>query len=185
MLLAMQSAAEVLEFWFSDRVRERWWVKDPAFDEEIRERFAGLHRRALAGDLESWAASPEGALALVIVLDQFPRNMFRGSAEAFASDAAARAVTDAALAAGHHHALTSDDRRLFLYLPLEHSEKLADQDRCCALAKELAAAQWYEFAKKHREIVARFGRFPHRNEALGRESTAEERLFLTEPGSSF
>ncbi|HFE45571.1 MAG TPA: DUF924 family protein, partial [Nannocystis exedens] len=73
----------------------------------------------------------------------------------------------------------------FLYLPLEHSEKLADQDRCCALAKELAAAQWYEFAKKHREIVARFGRFPHRNEALGRESTAEERLFLTEPGSSF
>ncbi len=185
MLLGMQTPADVLEFWFSDRVRQRWWVKDPAFDEEIREHFEGLHRRALAGELEPWAADPEGALALVIVLDQFPRNMFRGSPEAFASDSAARAVTDAALAAGHHHALADEDRRLFLYLPLEHSEQLADQDRCCELMREFAAAQLHEFAKKHRDIVARFGRFPHRNEVLGRESTPEERVFLTQPGSSF
>lgn len=185
MLLAMQTPAEILEFWFSNRIRQRWWVKDPAFDEEICEHFAGLHRSALAGEIESWAADPEGALALVIVLDQFPRNMFRGSAEAFASDAAARAVTKSALAAGHHHALADDDRRLFLYLPLEHSEQLADQDRCCALTGELAVAHWHEFAKKHRDIVARFGRFPHRNEVLGRESTEEERVFLTQPGSSF
>ncbi|MCY1012744.1 DUF924 domain-containing protein [Nannocystis pusilla] len=124
-------------------------------------------------------------MALVILLDQFPRNMFRGTPEAFASDAKAREVANAALDAGHEHALTQEER-LFLYLPLEHSEELADQERCVELMRALdETPMWLDYAVRHRDVIARFGRFPHRNAVLGRESTAEECEFLMQPGSSF
>ncbi|WP_338089144.1 DUF924 family protein [Nannocystis pusilla] len=141
--------------------------------------------RAASGALDGWGAAPRGALALVILLDQFPRNMFRGTPEAFASDAKAREVANAALDAGHEHALTQEER-LFLYLPLEHSEELADQERCVELMRALdETPMWLDYAVRHRDVIARFGRFPHRNAVLGRESTAEECEFLMQPGSSF
>lgn len=181
----MSSPQEVLEFWFSDGVRSKWWVKDPAFDEQVRSRLGELHRAAATGELDGWAATADGALALVLLLDQVPRNIHRGSPDSFACDAKARAVTKAALAAGHDEELADDSRRLFLYLPLEHSEELADQERCLELTRPLKPAQWYDFAVRHHRIIARFGRFPHRNQVLGRESTPEEIAFLEGPNSSF
>jgi uncharacterized protein (DUF924 family) len=121
----------------------------------------------------------------VILLDQFPRNMFRGTAEAFASDAKAREIANLALESGHDHDLAQEER-LFLYLPLEHSEELADQERCVELMRALDETPlWHDYAVRHRDIIARFGRFPHRNAVLGRDSTAEECEFLMQPGSSF
>jgi uncharacterized protein (DUF924 family) len=181
----MSSPQEVLEFWFSDEVRSHWWVKDPAFDEQVRSRLGALHGAAARGELDGWAATADGALALVLLLDQVPRNIHRGSPDSFSCDAKARAVTKAALAAGHDGELADDSRRLFLYLPLEHSEELADQERCLELMRPLEPAQWYDFAVLHHRIIARFGRFPHRNQVLGRESTPEEIAFLDGPNSSF
>lgn len=175
---------EVLDFWFAAENQPRWFVRDPAFDASVVERLGHLHERAAAGELESWGDDPRGALALVILLDQVPRNAFRGQARAFASDPHARAITSRALDLGLDRALTEVER-VFLYLPLEHSESLADQERCCALMAALSAPIWLDFAERHRAIIARFGRFPHRNVALGRASTAEEIAFLAEPGSSF
>jgi uncharacterized protein (DUF924 family) len=138
-------------------------------------------------------ATPEGALALLILLDQFPRNLFRGTARAYAADAKARAVADAAIAAGHDRVMSSCGR-LFCYLPFEHSEALADQDRCVAMFQSIPVAPDFDAethagavrsAHRHREIIARFGRFPHRNAALGRATTPEEAAFLREPNSSF
>ncbi|MBZ5714686.1 DUF924 family protein [Nannocystis pusilla] len=181
----MSTPDAVLEFWFSPRVRPKWFVRSDELDHEIRETFGELHARAAAGALDGWAASPRGALALVILLDQFPRNMFRGTAEAFASDAKAREIAKLALEAGLDHDL-SQEERLFLYLPLEHSEDLADQERCVELMRALDETPlWHDYAVRHRDIIARFGRFPHRNAILGRDSTAEECEFLMQPGSSF
>lgn len=179
------SSADVLDFWFSDAVRPRWWAKDPDFDQLVALRLGALHEAAFRGDLDGWKRTAEGALALVILLDQVPRNIFRGEARSFAADPLALAVTREALAAGFDRALPSDEHRVFLYLPLEHSEELADQEACCRLMADLDAARWLDYAERHRTIIARFGRFPHRNAILGRESTAEELAFLTEPGSSF
>lgn len=181
----MSTPDDVLEFWFSPRVRPKWFVRSDELDQEIRENFSELHARAASGALEGWAATPRGALALVILLDQFPRNMFRGTAEAFASDPQARAVATAAIDAGLDHDL-SQEERLFLYLPLEHSEDLADQERCVELMRKLdEEPMWLDYAVRHRDIIARFGRFPHRNSILGRDSTDEESEFLMQPGSSF
>ncbi|MDX2201430.1 MAG: DUF924 family protein [Hyphomicrobiaceae bacterium] len=187
-------AAAVLDFWFAagtpeaDRPRPAWWARDDAFDAEVRRRFASLHARARNGELEGWRAEPGTALALVIVLDQFSRNLFRGSPEAFACDAHAVAVAKDAIARGLDRQLAAI-RRQFFYLPLMHSEVLADQDRCVALFEALDALPEQEnsvrFAHRHREIIARFGRFPHRNAVLGRTTTAEEARFLAEPNSSF
>lgn len=179
----------VLAFWFGDPPdfaarRPAWFVKDPAFDAAIADRFGAVQTAAAQRALDGLAATPTGALALVIVLDQFPRNMFRGSARAFATDARARAVADAALARGDDAAMTLM-QQLFLYLPFEHSEALADQDRCCALFARTGDADFIDYAERHRAIIRRFGRFPHRNAALGRATTPEEAAFLTEPGSSF
>lgn len=173
---------EVLDFWFSDP--SRWWKKDPAFDEEIRQKFGQLHAEIDAGEHEDWLKTPEGALAYVIVLDQFSRNMFRGTGRMFASDERALSAAQRAIAAGHDQALPRE-RRTFLYMPFMHSEDLAIQERSMALFASLGAEENLSFARQHRDIVARFGRFPHRNALLGRESTAEELEFLRQPGSSF
>ena len=181
----MTSISDVLGFWFGPGMAERWFANDPAFDAEVKARLGPAAEAAARGELDAWAGTPEGALALVLLLDQVPRNLYRGDSRAFDGDAAARAVTRRAIEAGFDREL-DQVRRLFLYLPLEHSETLADQEDCCRLIEELTDnPNWADYARQHRDIIARFGRFPHRNAALGRTSTAEEEGFLKEPNSSF
>ena len=182
---------QVLSFWFGaepGKSRAEWFRKDDAFDEEIRRRFGELHERASRRELEAWRASPEPMLALVIVLDQFSRNLHRGTARAFAQDEHARDCAVEAVQRGDHLELLPVQRQ-FLFLPFEHSEDLADQEKGVELMRSLEAFEetrgMWEWAERHRVIVARFGRFPHRNAALGRTSTAEEVEFLRQPGSSF
>jgi uncharacterized protein (DUF924 family) len=178
---------EVRDFWFK-RDRKDWFEKNPVFDAEIRTRFLPLYEQAMRDELKSWREKPGSCLALVILLDQFPRNMFRGSAKAFAADSLARDAARAILEKGWDKAMTPDER-MFAYLPFEHSESLADQERCLALMKEIAVfpetADLPKWALAHLDIIRRFGRFPHRNAALGRASTPEEVDFLKQPGSSF
>jgi uncharacterized protein (DUF924 family) len=177
-------AGEVLRFWFEETPSAAWFKKDAAFDAAIAARFAALYEKVSATPPEASALSPALALAAVVVLDQFPRNMFRGSARAFASDVAARRIARAAVDAGSDRLLGKDER-LFLYLPFEHSEDLADQERSVALTAGLGDAEYDRYAIAHRDIIRRFGRFPHRNAVLGRASTAEELESLKGPGSSF
>jgi uncharacterized protein (DUF924 family) len=172
----------VLCFWFEEHPKD-WFVKNPAFDAAIRARFLGVYEAAAAGQLAHWADDPRACLALTIVLDQFPRNAFRGEARAYATDAQARAAARVILERGWNKAM-SQAEQLFAYLPLEHSESLADQVLCCELMKDFDPEQ-LRYAIRHREIIARFGRFPHRNAALGRPSTAAELEFLKQPGSGF
>ena len=186
-----ETVRRVLSFWFGEPgadgslpKRQEWFRKDPAFDAAIAEGFGGDCEKAARGDLDALMATAEGCLALLILLDQFPRNMFRGSRLAFATDGKAREVTRHALKHGFDAAL-APVQRVFLYLPLEHSEDLADQERMVALAEALGDADLVDYAVRHRDIIARFGRFPHRNAALGRASTEEEAAFLQEPNSSF
>ncbi len=188
-------ADDILAFWFGrpgeqdhGEPREAWWRKDPAFDEEIRSRYLGHRARAVAGRLDSMARTAKGALALILLLDQFSRNMFRGKPESYASDQQARKVARAALDARLDQAVLPV-WRWFFYLPFEHSETLADQDLSASLFEALPEQPWRDqaiaAAARHREIVARFGRFPHRNEILGRKTTPEETAFLKQPNSSF
>ena len=177
----LSSIDEVLSFWFADPAR--WWKKDPAFDAELRDRFLALHEAIGRGEREDWLETPKGALAYVIVLDQLSRNMFRGTARSFASDAQARAAARRAVDRGDERVL-SDDERMFLYMPFLHSEDIADQDRGVVLFGSLAPDK-ARYAEQHRDIVRRFGRFPHRNALLGRVSTPAEEEFLKQPGSSF
>ena len=180
-------AAEVLDFWFKQE-RKAWFEKNPTFDEEIRTRFLSLLECGAAGKLNHWQETPDACLALVILLDQLARNMFRGSARAFAADLLAREAARVILQNGWDKAMTPDER-MFAYLPFEHSESLADQERCLALMQELAVfpqtAELPKWAEAHLAIIRRFGRFPHRNAALGRASTPEEIEFLNQPGSGF
>lgn len=173
----------LLDFWFS-LPQERWWTKDPAFDALLAERFLALHEAVARGEHDAWRETARGALATVIALDQLPRNLFRGTPRAFATDPAARAATRDALDRGFDHALGVFERG-FLYMPLMHSEDPADQARCVALFAAHGPPAYVGFAEQHRAIVDRFGRFPHRNAVLGRASTPEEEAFLREPGSSF
>ena len=184
---------EVLFFWFGEgaeygKRHKRWFAKDPPFDAAIRERFLPLYEDLAAGGGQAWLERPAECLARILVLDQFPRNMFRGTARAFATDAMALAACRHALARAYDRDLLPVEK-LFLYLPLEHSEALEDQRQACALTQPLAAfpetADAYEYALLHLEIVQRFGRFPHRNAILGRPSTPEETDFLRQPRSSF
>lgn len=176
---------EILDFWFAPGMRERWFVKDSSFDDQVRRRLAPHLERALAGDYAAWMAEPRGCLALCLLLDQVPRNLYRDDPRAYAHDAQALSVTRHALTQGFESAL-SQVERLFLYLPLEHAEDLALQDECVARVRALDEdPQWHDYALRHREIVARFGRFPHRNAVLQRPSSAEELAFLEEEGSSF
>jgi len=176
---------QIIDFWFSDPVRENWWSKDAAFDQEIRDRFEDTYRRAVAGELAAWRETPEGRLAEIIVLDQFPRNMFRDQAAAFAHDDLARRLTREAVAAGADQQL-EPGQRAFLYMPLMHSESLPDHEEAVRLfSSHPDLANNLRFELKHKAIIDRFGRYPHRNEILGRSSSPEEREFLGQPGSSF
>jgi len=184
-------ASDTLAFWFGPlphATRDVWFRKDASFDAEIRSRFGGVVERALAGALREWTATPHGALARVLLLDQFTRNLFRGSKRAFAGDAEALATATAAVDSGHDRALDAYER-WFLYMPFEHAEDRRAQQRSLALFEALAAETGdrgpLEWAKKHAAIIDRFGRYPHRNAILGRESTPEEIAFLAEPGSRF
>lgn len=175
----------VLSFWFDEHTVEDWFTKSPAFDRACRERLAELSARAASGALDHWRDSPEGCVALCILLDQVPRNLHRDDARAFATDAIAREITRHALSRGLAEHLPQV-QRMFLYLPLEHSESLDDQELCVRLMGELDQdPAWRDYSVRHRDIIARFGRFPHRNAILGRDSTPEEVEFLSQPGSSF
>jgi len=177
-------ARSVLDFWFVATAPEKWFKKDAAFDEDVRSRFATTYRRAAAGALDVWQATPLGCVALIIALDQFPRNMFRGDARAFATDEAARAVLRSALERAFDAGLSVQEKQ-FLYMPLQHSEDAADQALSVALNAATGDPDLLKWAEAHKRIIDEFGRFPHRNETLGRRSTPEEAAFLTRPGSSF
>ena len=172
---AVSDPDTVLAFW-REAGPDRWFTKDDAFDAEIRDKFLATYEAASVGQLDHWSATAEGALALVIVLDQFPRNMFRGSARTFAADGRARAAANIALKRGYDQDLPAGDRG-FLFLPFMHSEELADQLRCVELYRAAGDAD-LKYAEEHRDIIRRFGRFPHRNAVLGRETTPEEQAFL-------
>lgn len=180
------TAHDVLAFWFSDAAKPNWFARSEAFDAAVREALLPLHERAATGELDVWAEAADGALALVLLLDQVPRNVFRGDPRAFATDAKGREIAWAAIGAGLDWQLVGDERRTFLYLPLEHSEDVDDQRACVRLFEERVTNPVYvDYARRHLAVVERFGRFPHRNAILGRQTTAEEAAFLTEPGSSF
>jgi len=198
----METAESLHAFWFGgkaddaapDRQSKLWWGKSAALDAEVAARFAPLVQSARAGELNEWAGTPQRALALILLTDQLPRNIYRGAAAAFASDPAAREIAVAGLERGFDAQLKPIER-VFFYLPLEHAESMADQNRAVSLYTRLfleaPAAQleryrnFLTFALRHRRVVERFGRFPHRNALLARESTPEEISFLQEPGSSF
>lgn len=177
----MPAALEaVLSFW-REAGPKRWFAQDSAFDAQVRERFLATHEAAAAGQLSAWEATVEGALALVIALDQFPRNMFRGTARAFSTDPLALAAARGAIERGFDLKTPMPERNFF-YLPFEHGENLADQKRCVALTEATGDAEAVKWAKLHLDVISRFGRFPHRNAALGRVSTPEEFAFLEDGG---
>jgi uncharacterized protein (DUF924 family) len=202
-MTALPAIEDVLEYWFgaldasgcadAEHVK-RWWSKDPDLDHEIRERFAPIQSAALSGSLTSWCDAPRGMLAYIVVLDQLSRNMYRGTAAMFGGDALALAAALSGIERGMDRALRLDERSTF-YMPLMHSEDIAQQERCVQLylgfAEEAAGSARANlrsrvgFAEKHRDIVREFGRFPHRNALLGRTSTPAEIEFLKGPGSSF
>ena len=192
--MAMASSArEVLQFWFGageeyGRRHKRWFAKDAAFDAQLRRQFSALLEALLRGEHRDWLGEARSCLARILVFDQFPRQIHRGSALAFAADPSALEAARHALAERYDAAMLPVER-LFTYLPFEHSESLADQDLACALMEPLArfpeTDDALRYALAHRDIVARFGRFPHRNAALGRASTPEEMEFLRQPGSAF
>ena len=193
----------ILDFWFGSNpddgvvAKEKsalWWSKSPEIDGEIRQRFESSVIRAAAGELSDWQWTAEGRLALILLMDQFPRNLYRDSPGAFAHDSKALAWSLEGIGQGMDIKLRPIER-VFFYLPLEHSEALEHQEQAVMHFRKLVDAvgadrkdiftEYLDFAVRHRDIIARFGRFPHRNKILGRESTAEESAFLAEPGSSF
>ncbi|MBI1243738.1 MAG: DUF924 family protein [Alphaproteobacteria bacterium] len=186
--------AAILEFWFSggdpakDGFRALWFEKDDAFDGECRSRFAGLAAQAAAGELDRWGQTAEGGLALLVLLDQIPRNIHRGTPQAFASDPTALSLARRMVARGFDRELPMP-HRLFAYLPFTHAEDIAAQDECVRLVSSLPETAWRAQAVKsavaHRDVIAKFGRFPHRNAALGRDSTQAEREYLAQPGAGF
>ncbi len=199
----LPSSEDVLSFWFGEldehgladeQTSAKWWTKSPAFDEEVRARFGDLHAAIARGEKEDWLEDPRGRLAYVVVLDQLSRNMFRGTKEMFAFDERALAAATEGVERGHDRALACAERT-FLYMPFMHAESLDAQERCIEHFRSLAEGvsepakkrvlNNVDFAVRHRDIVARFDRFPHRNELLGRPSTDEEVAFLEQPGSSF
>jgi uncharacterized protein (DUF924 family) len=201
--LKLEQAESILEYWFGTEADDLvaanqhaalWWKKNPKIDEEIRDRFASLLDAAANGNLDDWLTDPHGRLAMIILVDQFSRNMYRDTPRSFAFDAFSQNWCKSGLDSGADRLLRPIER-VFFNLPLEHSESLQDQQRSVALSKELAESVpdahrelfdgFLNYAVRHCEIVQRFGRFPHRNAILGRESTDEEIAFLQQPGSSF
>jgi uncharacterized protein (DUF924 family) len=179
---AIATPQAVIDFW-QTAGPDKWFNKDDAFDREIAARFRPTYEAAATGQLGAWEDSAESALALILVLDQFPRNMFRSDRRAFAADPLARQVASRALARNFDQAVARD-LRSFFYLPFMHSEDLNDQERCVALYEALGEPEGIKYAEIHADIIRRFGRFPHRNAALGRETTAEEKSFLEGGGFS-
>lgn len=193
--MAISLIHQILEFWFGSpgsepagKSRKVWFIKDPAFDQEIRDRFLSPYEQVAAGHLNHWQETPQGCLALVLLLDQFPRNMFRGTPQAFTTDSKALSVARQAIAQGFDQQLPPVQRQFF-YFPLEHSENLENQRQAVALFRKIKddseTADSYPYALRHYEIIERFGRFPHRNQILGRKTTPKEAKFLDQPGSSF
>ncbi|MEM9452885.1 MAG: DUF924 family protein [Myxococcota bacterium] len=201
--MSKAEAEDVLDFWFGQldadgraeaSKRKSWWKKDPAFDEEIRDRFLATYEAIVAGERRAWQEHASSCLALVIVLDQFSRNMFRNTAKMYAADGQSVQIVHSGLERGFDRMLRTDEC-VFFYMPLMHSEDLAHQERCivlfralhdqCPVAAKDGLAKNIDFAVKHRDIVRDWGRFPHRNEILGRASTPEELAFLEQPGSGF
>jgi uncharacterized protein (DUF924 family) len=191
----MSQAREILDFWFGEpdaenygKPRKEWFNKVPAFDREIQDRFITVYEKAAMGELDNWQNSPDACLALIIVLDQFPRNIFRDTPEAFATDWQALTVAQYAVAQGYDRKLLPV-QRWFFYLPFEHSENLEHQRLAVELFEQLSydrdSAEAIEYAIRHMEIIAKFGRFPHRNAILGRASTPAEEEFLKQPRSRF
>ena len=191
----MSGPDKILDFWFGppgtaerDRPREVWFKGDAGYDAVLRDSFLADQRRAAAGELDAWTATPEGSVALLLLLDQLPRNLYRGTPQAFSTDARAREIAGITVPRGFDQDLPPL-WRWFVYLPFEHSENLADQETSvalfAALPKHTANDGTFDYAKRHHDIIRRFGRFPHRNAILGRESSPEELDFLSQPGSSF
>jgi uncharacterized protein (DUF924 family) len=178
------SPSDVVGFW-RQAGPKKWFAKDPAFDAVCRARFESLHYAAARRELDAWSTTPEGSLALILLLDQIPRNLWRGTAHAFATDPLALAFAEQAIEAGHDRR-TANELRIFYYLPLEHSERIEDQDRCERLVIDFIAEggdpDFLKWVRVHRDVIARFGRFPHRNPMLGRETTPQERAFLDAGG---
>ena len=179
----MDNSNDVISFW-KNAGYEKWFANDDAFDAEFDQRFRGLHFRAARRELEGWMGDAAGALALVLLLDQFPRNCFRQSAHSYATDGLARHYAERAIEAGFD-AQVDPALKIFFYMPYEHSESLDDQQRALDLFRAVGNDEYMKYAQLHYDLIARFGRFPHRNAILGRVSTPEEVAFLTEPGSSF
>lgn len=191
----MSPIEQILNFWFGNpesasygKSRKVWFSKDPNFDQDIRDRFLPDYEAAAAGKYNGWTASPDGCLALILLFDQFPRQLFRGDRRAFATDAQALATAQQAIAQDFDQALLPL-QRVFIYLPFEHSENLEHQRLSVELFRQLSdhpeTADMLPYAVRHQEIIERFGRFPHRNQILGRTTTPEEAEFLKQPGSSF
>jgi uncharacterized protein (DUF924 family) len=189
--MALASDAEILRFWFSDRARALWFESDESFDQELRSRFGETLAAAARGELDAWADGPDGCLALIVLFDQVTRNIHRGTPRAFENDRRAAALAEAAVARGFDQRVALDRRRFF-YAPFEHAEDLVLQRRSVELYQrwseerhDAEADEQLVYARRHLEIIERFGRFPHRNAILGRASTRQELAFLDEPMSSF
>ena len=175
---------EVLRFWFEECCSNDWFRSTPALDEEMRRRFRDTHLMLAAGVPDHWHVDPASRLAAIIVLDQFPRNIYRGTPLAFATDGLARQEAEAALACGADRDMTVE-QRTFMYIPFEHSETLGDQERSVSLFRSIGDEQYAEAAIRHHELIAAYGRFPHRNAMLGRTSTEAELIYLSQPGAGF
>lgn len=179
-----ETVQSVLEFWFDRLTPEDWFVKKDAIDQEMTRRFISLHLSLSREIPDEWRETPEARLALLIVLDQFPRNIFRDSPHAFATDGLALREAKVAIDAGADQAVP-EQRRFIFYMPFEHAESMAEQDRAVELFTALGNANYLDYAQRHRSVIARFGRFPHRNPILGRENTPEETAYLAQPGAGF
>lgn len=175
---------DLIAFWFADTTKPRWYDSNDAFDHLCKQRFGEAATRAAEGDLHAWEESEDGALALVLLLDQIPRNIHRGTRRAFAGDRLAVAVAQRAIERGFDQRL-DHEKRAFLYLPFMHSEVLAEQERSIALVEALGNEMALHYAKEHADIIRQFGRFPHRNAILGRQTTAEETAFLAAGAASY
>ncbi|KAA0680566.1 DUF924 family protein [Azospirillum brasilense] len=176
---------EIVDFWFDEAMKPYWFRQSDSFDRTVRDTLLPHHEAAAAGRYDHWLEDVDGCLALCVLLDQVPRNVFRGSPRAFATDGKALAVARHVVEQGYDLEC-SEDERIFLYLPFEHQEDMDCQDLSCALFRErVSDPEVVDYAERHRAVIARFGRFPHRNAVLGRETTPEEAEFLKEPGSSF
>ena len=180
------SQEDILAFWFEDTVPQQWFLVNPDFDDEIRARFADKYDKAKLGILDDWRRDADGCLALCLLLDQFPRNMFRGTPDAFATDGKALVMAKYALSKGFDQVLTPVKRR-FIYLPFEHSENLQDQRKSVELFATMKKDDplGYDYALKHLKVIEQYGRFPHRNKILGRENTPDENHYLAQPGAGF